>query len=243
MHKPLLTILLVCIIFPVAFPQTVELTAPLAVLEFDQSFSLSEFQSEEQALELIDEIEKSARKKYHPDTAYWLEKVFYFIHRKYLKTYKEYASFSDLLSSGEYDCVTGTTLYAIVLERLGVPFKIIEYPYHTNLIVTLFDKEYMMEATDPQYGFVGKLDELQSRIKHYRISNQSNSFHKIIDAGKLEGLYYYNQAVRSYNTHSYYRASLMLKKANALYACERIQKLYYRLEVVAGEAFVQLSSY
>jgi ethanolamine utilization cobalamin adenosyltransferase len=139
--------------------------------------------------------------------------------------------------------MTGTMLYAQLFERLKIPFDILEFPYHTNLIIKLNDREYMIEATDPRVGFVTSLDEIQDRIKYYRNVKEGESFHRIIGPEELVGLYYYNQAVKSYNRHSYYNASIMLKKANALYSCERIQRLYYQLELVAGKAFVQLSSY
>jgi hypothetical protein len=139
--------------------------------------------------------------------------------------------------------MTGTMLYAQLFDRLKIPYDILEFPYHTNLIIKLDNREYMIEATDPRYGFVTALDEIQDRIRYYHNVKESESFHRIIGSKELIGLYYYNQAVKNYNRHSYYNASIMLKKANALYPCERIQRLYYQLELVAGKAFVQLASY
>ncbi len=64
-----------------------------------------------------------------------LKKVFFQVHKEYLKEYVPYQSFQDLFETGTYGCLTGTALYAFLLEELGFEYEIIETNYHMFLLV------------------------------------------------------------------------------------------------------------
>jgi len=46
--------------------------------------------------------------------------IFTKTHQEFLKEYKAYASFNELFSTGDYNCLTGTILYALVLNHFGI---------------------------------------------------------------------------------------------------------------------------
>ena len=60
----------------------------------------------------------------------FLKVVFGKVHNKFLKHYEDYVSFNDLISRGGYNCLTGTAVYALVLDHFGFDYKVIETNYH-----------------------------------------------------------------------------------------------------------------
>lgn len=161
---------------------------------------------------LLGFIDKVAGKRteFSSETAF-LQYVFNKTHAKFLKHYEEYASFVELLSGGRYNCLTGTALYALLLDNLGYRFSIVETNYHIFLLVNTKDGQVLFEATDPQNGFVRDADRIKERISKYRQNLEAQA-----DAGKtyyryqvnlfrqvtmeqLAGLLYYNQSVKAYN--------------------------------------------
>ena len=136
-----------------------------------------------------------------------LRHVFYKTHKKFLKNYKPYQSFQDLFSTGTYGCLTGTALYAFLLDELGYEYEIIETNYHMFLLVKTSKKKYLMESTDPSYGFVHDAKDINERINEAVMLNkqESRSFsfdydiHKSITHVELIALQYYNMAVDYYN--------------------------------------------
>jgi hypothetical protein len=66
----------------------------------------------------------------------FLSHVFTKTHQRFLKRYTEPSSFNDLLKDGNYNCLTGTALYALILEHLHFRYQVIETNYHIFLLVT-----------------------------------------------------------------------------------------------------------
>src|SRR5689334_20370888 len=50
--------------------------------------------------------------------------IFTKTHQEYLKAFKPYASFNELFSDGDYNCLTGTILYALVLNHFGIQYEV-----------------------------------------------------------------------------------------------------------------------
>ena len=166
----------------------------------------------------------------------FLEFLFYKVHRKYLRSYESFSTFDRLLAHGQYDCLTGTALYAYLLEELGSEYEIFETKYHIYLVVHADDKNILFESTDPLNGFVNKPKEIADRIKVLEADNlngksngqyyefKANIFNAIDFLG-LVGLLYYNQAVDAYNQQDFSGAISQLEKAAELYPSKRIQEL------------------
>lgn len=161
-----------------------------------------------------------------------LKKVFFQVHKEYLKKYVPYQSFQDLFETGTYGCLTGTALYAFLLDELGFEYEIIETNYHMFLLVTVDGHQYLIESTDPIDGFVYKNEEVRNRInaavKQNKPSN-GNGFtydiYKSISYVELIGLQYYNTAVNSYNSGNLSLALYSLNEASRFDRSQRIKEL------------------
>ena len=69
------------------------------------------------------------RFRYKQEIDFW-KHVYYKVHRKYLKTYSSPSTLNDVLVTGNYDCLSGTALYAMIFQALGADYQIIETNYH-----------------------------------------------------------------------------------------------------------------
>ncbi|MEP2026189.1 MAG: hypothetical protein ABJI85_16100, partial [Reichenbachiella sp.] len=111
------------------------------VLAYEKSYAL-----------LIDKLKE--RQSDSKSEAAFLKYVFYTVHRKMLGTYEQYVTFSEIFKKEKkYDCVTGTALYALILDELDVAYEVHETDYHVYLIAKSEGKEYLFESTDALAGF------------------------------------------------------------------------------------------
>lgn len=179
-------------------------------------------------------IEKQARKKQKTSNdKFFIKNLFFKIHNKYLKHYKNYVSFDEIFTSGNYDCVTGTALYAIVLDKLGYELHIYESNFHVFLLVELPGDDVLIESTDFYTGYVDDPDQIASRIAHYQLLNNKNEGYysyqvnnnRFINARQLAGLLYFNLAVDQYNRQQFESAIDHLQKAESLYESSRMTEL------------------
>lgn len=189
----------------------------------------------EQLSELNTFIEQLQRKrgKYRSERRF-LSYFFYKVHRQFLKRYQAHTTLYDLLENGNYDCVTGSALYALLLDALDIPYQVHEFPYHVYLTVTTADRNtIMIESTDPQYGFVVDTTEQAKRYQHYSQVNgtdDTESYYQYdftiqatIGLKELAGLSYFNEAVEHYNKQEFQQARQLLRQANKLYTSPRTE--------------------
>jgi hypothetical protein len=177
----------------------------------------------------------------YKDDERFLNYMFYKVHRKFLKHYSRYPDFLSLFKRGQYDCVTGTALYAYMLDSLGYTYSIQEREYHIYLLVTpqIAQNEqhtrtdlFLIESTDPLYGFVSDSSAIQERIQWYESEGTSTTSNadfqynfeidNTINLVELAGLAYYNAAVAYYNRQQFSKAIIQLKKAKFLYESQRM---------------------
>ena len=173
---------------------------------------------------------QSKRAKYRSERRF-LSYLFYKVHRHYLKRYRSHTTLYELLSQGNYDCVTGSALYALLFDALGISYQIHEFPYHVYLTVTTADQAtIMIESTDPQYGFVTDAKEQAARYQHYRQRKEEEAYYhydftiqETINLLELAGLSYFNEAVEHYNKQELQPARRLLQQARCLYASPRTE--------------------
>jgi hypothetical protein len=180
-----------------------------------------------------------AKRSKFKDESKFLRYVFYDVHKKYLKHYKRSETFSNIFNNREYNCVSGTALYACLLSQLGYRPNIYETRYHIFLTVTLDSGDCILfEATDPAHGFVNDFEKVEERVALY-LENEAEEVtkqeslsapfnkdivFKSISLHELAALHYYNLAVDFINQENYYEAFRVLKKAHLLYPdSKRIQ--------------------
>lgn len=173
------------------------------------------------------------KSKYKSEKAF-LKYLFYKVHRKYLKKYQHQTTFYNLFEDGNYDCVTGTALYAMLLDALDMSYTIQEMPYHVFLIVQLSGSKdsVMLESTDP-HGFVTNPETMADAIDIFRETPSQEENISVFDYGfsieedislkKLAGLNYFNQAVDHYNQQRIEKAMQYLRQAMVLYPAKRME--------------------
>ncbi len=161
-----------------------------------------------------------------------LHKVFKKMNAVFLRKYTAYSHVDEVFTSGQYDCLTATAAYSLVLTRLNYKYEIIETNYHIFLIVETSEGNVLIETTDRFGGFVTGAGAIAARTGDY----QANAFvaatgkhylqynfklYQRIPAENLSGLLYFNQAVRAYNQRQLPESSVYLEKANRNYSSPR----------------------
>lgn len=173
------------------------------------------------------------RKKENRNEQDFLKLVFNEAHKKFFKTYKQYAQFPDVFEKGRYDCLSATSLLAVVLDAFGYEFNLIETNYHIFISVQTTAGPVLMESTDRLNGFVTDPFEIHERISTYKTNqlqaDNSNRIHyefdlnlyHVIKPGQLSGLLLFNQAVVAFNNQQYEACALRLKEAVQIYDSPR----------------------
>lgn len=157
-------------------------------------------------------------------------------HQEYLKKYEDYAPISNLFNSGSYNCLTGTVLYALLLDHFQIPYQVIETNYHIFILADTKQGKILLEATDPTNGFVTNPHDIESRISTYKGnftpgSNKKMQYYqysfelfRAVSLKELQGLLYYNKAVDAFNRQDLQESAQSLKRAHAFYSSPRIDE-------------------
>ncbi|WP_225000195.1 hypothetical protein [Cesiribacter sp. SM1] len=161
-----------------------------------------------------------------------LHQLFYDVHRRYLKHYTKYTGLQALFQTGEYNCLSATAFYALILERLGYHYQIIESINHIVLLVKPQNGQLiLLETTDPANGFVANTNGVKERLQAIKNSEQAAGYYNLnlkifrtIDLRELAGLQYYNYAAWHFNQRSMAHATDHLRRGQLLYRSERFEK-------------------
>lgn len=161
--------------------------------------------------------------------------LFFKTRQQFLRDYTQYASFGETLSKGKYNCLTGTALYALVLEHFNFEYTIIETNYHIFLLAATDEGQVLFEATDPLHGFVTNREEIEKRIDQYKQNiiqptaggkkkyyEYNVSLYQQVSLHQMSGLLHYNLSIEAYNQQNFQEAINHLDKALALYSSPRI---------------------
>jgi len=156
-------------------------------------------------------------------------------HKTFLHNYKAYSQFPEIFDSGNYDCLSATSFFSVVLDAFGFDYKIIETNYHIFLMVDVDQKKILLESTDKTSGFVSQEQSIKERLSAYhenKIVTAANAdkyyYHYDLDLyqevkpQQLTGLLYFNQAVIALNDNDLTECALKLKKAVRIYNSPRI---------------------
>jgi hypothetical protein len=169
-------------------------------------------------------------------TSDFLEFIFNKTHQKFLKSFSEYASFPEMLDKGKYNCLTGTALYALLLDHFDIRYQIIETNYHIFLLAQTDNGSILFETTDPASGFVTNEKEIKNRIASYRQNSiqaaaSSKTYYrynfdlyKVVNLDEVLGLLHYNLAIVAFNAKDLAVTIDHLGKAMELYESPRIEE-------------------
>ena len=166
---------------------------------------------------LVSKLERK-RERGNEDITF-LRSLFYKTHHRMLFKYNSLASVDETISSGSYGCLSGTVLYALLLEYFDFNFEIIELPNHVFIKVNLEDQVVYLESTLPKEGFItseSKIlmtngDEMTTNVNWFQTiaSSQAprqiheSTPYKTIGLQELLALQHFNESVKMYNEKSY----------------------------------------
>lgn len=156
-------------------------------------------------------------------------------HKTFFQHYRAYAQFPEIFDSGNYDCLSATSFFSVVLDAFGFEYKIMETNYHVFLLVEADQKQIILESTDKTNGFVSNEQSVKERLNAYRenkiaAATTANKYYYQYDLDlyqevlpqQLTGLLYFNQAVNAFNNNDLAGSALKLKKAVRIYNSPRI---------------------
>jgi hypothetical protein len=178
--------------------------------------------------------------------AYFVDYLFYKTHNLLFKNYKKHSKFEEILASGNYDCVSASLAYSLLLQHFDISHSIIETDFHVFIVIRIDNKDYIFESTDPINGFIKNEAQVLDYIANFKPGNKVvagsgfqgqmeminvednhiNTIYKKINLKQLIGLQYYNQAVYAINLHEYQLAKERMGQALKLYPSDRIQSVF-----------------
>jgi hypothetical protein len=160
-------------------------------------------------------------------------------HREFLSSYEQLSSFEDLVSSGKYNCLTGSTFFAFLLDRYQIEFKVIETNYHMFILITDEDREYILDVTDRINGFETNAVLVENRLTEYKSGNQERKNNTVtfqfdlfnqVSLTQLGGLLAFNHSVEAYNRQDLASAVNYLYDASLFYRSPRIMEMAKLIE-------------
>jgi tetratricopeptide (TPR) repeat protein len=177
------------------------------------------------------------------------------VHNPLLKKYELENRFHEIFSSGNYNCVTATALYALVFDQLGIPYEIKEEPTHVYLLGFPNKENIIVETTAPLFGYVTFSEDFKMRFisnlkKQKVIGNEEAEkksteelFNKYyfknekISERELIGLHYMNDALFKKDHGNWREGYYQLEKAYLFYPSQRCKYLLmaFGTEVVSKE--------
>jgi len=139
--------------------------------------------------------------------------IYKHLHKKFLYTYQPTARFKDVLNLGAtYNCVSSTSIFAVLCQKMGVPVSLYVTPNHVYAAVTSGSKEIRVEMTDPKSGFNFKTGIKASLryLRQYKLvteqeikeKGERQVYRDFVESGRkipleyLLAISYYNQGQR-----------------------------------------------
>jgi hypothetical protein len=120
------------------------------------------------AYDISNFVEKLTTKDLPGDNVKFCRALFNRTRQQFFRRYTPYASFGETLNNGKYNCLTGTALYALLLDHFNIQYSIIETNYHIFLLAHTQEGTVLFEATDPTDGFVTDPKQIEQRVKLYK---------------------------------------------------------------------------
>lgn len=181
-----------------------------------------------------------------------LSDIFYKTQQYILKTYAPHSFFSGTLKDGVFDCVTGSGAYALLLERYGIPYILIETDEHIYLKGQFEGIPFVIESTFAENGLILGANEIKQFEKKFISSVYSENPNQPLVLGsnsnklkqnrtfehiglkELAGLQYYNYAIKKFEEKDFQGSFVQLLKAEFLYPSTRIVGLREKMELLLG---------
>ena len=176
------------------------------------------------------------RKNFKKFADYLFEQV----HAQFLKKYQENVTFDKIFSTGTYNCLTASALYALIFERMGIRYQIKETPSHVYIIAEPGSSAILIETTDPTGGYFAPDEKYKKQYVNDLIASKTVTATEVASEGleatfekhfyenesinlkQLVGLHYYNAGVALSELNAHKDASSIFEKGYIIYPCQRI---------------------
>lgn len=173
------------------------------------------------------------KKKHYKSDERFLRLCLAEIHTRFLHQYQPYATLSETLGQGRYNCVSAVALVGLLLTDLGYRVDLQEAPLHTFLWVEVGTQRWLVEPTDAANGLTTTDESIAQRMAAYQaplaqLSIAAQLFPYSIDFEQLAGLQAFNEAVVAYNNRHYVQAAYHLTEAEKVYPHWRVEVLQAR---------------
>ncbi|MBI9054224.1 MAG: hypothetical protein JEY96_10440 [Bacteroidales bacterium] len=172
-----------------------------------------------------------------------IKSIYNSVHGKFLRKYSEETFFGEIFKNGNYNCVSASALFALILEKYHIDYEIKETPTHVYLIADPQNTGYLIETTLPSSGVLQFDEKFKKTYIDYlrdnkviseqeyknktvvQLFNENYTSDETIDIYNLAGLQYYNKGVTAFNNEDYYEALNSFEKAEILYPSDKIRFL------------------
>lgn len=161
-----------------------------------------------------------------------LRRLFFAVQETFLKEYVLYSSFFQTIDSGKYDCLTGSVLYAVLLEDIkqkgnfDYTYQLVQNPIHVFIKIKLSDNsEIIFESTSLDKGFIATrkgidfyLQEQAKKVEQIAQSeillvSNNNKLNNLVTLESASALLYFNQGVLFFNQRKFAKSLKMAKNA------------------------------
>ncbi len=177
-----------------------------------------------------------SRRAQAKDDKAFIHHVFVKAHQRFFREFEEYSSFADLVSTGKYNCLSGTALFALLLDHFVIDHRIIETNHHIFILAQTNEGSVLLETTDPEKGFIGDPGAIARKISEYQNVRQEKMENSKIyrfqyprvhmDTVSLTGilgLFHYNHSIEALNEGDFKKAIAHLHHAFLLHRSEKLE--------------------
>jgi hypothetical protein len=160
------------------------------------------------------------------------------VHDSFFKKYEYKNNFSEIFKNGNYNCLSASALYSIVLNKYHIPYSIKKAPGHVFLLTYPSTYKILIETTDPVKGYFEYNEQMIANyVNHLKKSkmiseeefknkSQNELFEQYflkdenVSIRQLVGLQYNNLALYEFENEKYLEAFQMMQKAYLFYPTE-----------------------
>ena len=179
----------------------------------------------------------------------YVKSVYTDVHSTFFKKYELVNRFQEIFQTGYYNCVTASALYALVFEKLNIPYSIQEKPTHVFLIAYPNQNNILVETTAPVFGYLtfdarykesfiknlkaqkligsseAESQGVEELFNKYYFQNENINLHQLV------GIHYMNDALYYGDAQDLVMALKQIDKAYFFYPSTRISYIMMSLVV------------
>lgn len=178
-----------------------------------------------------------------------VKKAYVAYHDRFLKKYNGLQFFPAMFRDGTYNCASASMLYALALDRLDIPYKVMVSSEHVYLVASPGEHSIVIETTNPRMEDAIFNGDFKAQYVNYlrqsklisETDYKSKSTEEIFEEQynrvreeqfiNLPGIQYYNKGLEKLKENKVKEAFELLKKAWYFFPDDRVKVLLYNATV------------